>query len=1199
MTQHRRIGVLAIAFAFSVLGTASGLLAADHVLFDFEDGATAWRPTVFKNATGTIKAKRASEAKVGAGAIEVRIDDLTAPYGKLRSPTLPFGQPWRQRKYDRIRFWARAERPMTRAHLQFRTDEGQSFTFHFVMDKAEWQQHEFPVTRGWNRYKKALDLSRVSWVDVGAVGTAHFMLDHLELLEAAREVFLQSDRHLFVAPTRQPPRIDGDLGDRCWKTASPLSRFTRYKSDEPARDQTEAWITYDEAALYIAARLHSRAMDKLKTSAKARDASVWKDDCLEVFVDPRHTHKEWFQFVTNSIGTQYDGLFPPGEAPGRGLAWNGEWTVEVAVGKSSWTVEMRVPFADLGRVPQPGEAWGFNICREAHSTGELSYWAPTGGKFTRARGFADLVFAPVLDLSAKFSDARVEEKTPGAYVFRAKTEARRPVTGRYRLRMQSPEDRITHAQGRIAIPAGESETVIPVEFEIQNAGEAKVCLLLTDEKTRAVLSYGAHNFQVTFPSEASLSKIVLVPTPKEFTQGKGAFGLQAETRIRTGSGGRETFIADVVRRELAKYHGIELPKASRTAAGDGLILIGRPDTCPPLRSALAEHGILKRFDALKSEGYVVLVEPKRVLIAGKDARGTYYAARTFLQLVAGATMEGQPPRAPHCAIVDWPDFPFRAYMVSTCGFSQGPVPADVLKEHIYKEIAGYKYNCILWRVKNGYDYQGRPGIARASALPRDTYKELVRFAEDHFLDLMPSLNLHGHANWFLGPYPELREDGDIKTLCTRHPDTYPLLFDMTDQLIELFNRPKRFHVGLDEVRWQTPNLPPDKHCPRCKGIPKWQIFADHVTRLRDHLKSRGVETWMWGDMLVRRHNGRAPFDCYKALDLIPKDVVLTNWSAGSAPGSCRELHEKGFPVVRGNSIEVPSVDAPHVFGNLASIWQCTPWRSVCGVGEWGVMMTTAYAANFSWNVNREHITQDRFIRESDANILRLIARPAVPNGGASYVPIDIGKVVNRRVVDRASGDGKGWADLGPDLDLRALPMGRIQLGPMLFQTVPGEPTAARCIYLTERVPSSRPIPVGKPAASLVFLHAAILPKSSSGRAALFRRFIRPPDGVPIATCRVTYDDGNQVNVPLRLGVEVGSWLPSRKSEYLRRCPYLFRLATQKARRTIGPDAADVVLCAFEWPNATGRSVHSVELMHAGTEADYALVALSLRSTRQP
>ena len=534
-------------------------------------------------------------------------------------------------------------------------------------------------------------------------------------------------------------------------------------------------------------------------------------------------------------------------------------------------------------------------------------------------------------------------------------------------------------------------------------------------------------------------------------------------------------------------------------------------------------------------------------------------------------------------------------MIFTSGWPQDPHDPEVLKEFIYRQVAGFKYNAIVWQMKAGYRYASWPRLANRCAMSREQVRDVIQFARDHGIELIPNTNILGHANWIVLKYKELQEDGKPHQLCTRHPQTYPMLFDVLEEMLDLFDHPARLHVGLDEVRWKTLNLPEEEQCPRCRGVPKWEIYAEHIRQLHDFLQRRGVrEMWMWGDMLVARHNGGPPFDCARALDAIPTDIVIANWSAEYAQGSSRELAEKGFRVVKANSRQVPDSEAPHVFGNLASFWYRHPWCPMSHTGERGLMLQTAYAADFSWNINHENISLNQYRRERDLNVLRLAARQPVPAGAAESRFVELAAAVNRALVDREAGDGTGWADLGADQDLRAFPGGEVTVGPVRFRGAAGGPEDARAVYLTAALPESASVPVNRRIASLALLHTAVFPTTAALQKTFQQRFLAPNEGVPVVTCRVTYQGGDVIDVPLRIGMEVGNWLPANDGEYLVNCPYIFRLATAQ-RREQNPGTADAVLYVFEWVNPEpGKSIEALRFTHAGIEASYALLAVSAR-----
>ena len=173
-----------------------------------------------------------------------------------------------------------------------------------------------------------------------------------------------------------------------------------------------------------------------------------------------------------------------------------------------------------------------------------------------------------------------------------------------------------------------------------------------------------------------------------------------------------------------------------------------------------------------------------------------------------------------------------------------------------------------------------------------------------------------------------------------------------------------------------------------------------------------------------------------------------------------------------------------------------------------------------------------------------------------------------------------------------------RVGPVLFQPVPGGPQAERAIYLDAHTARAGPVRLGRKAASLALLHTVVFPADTDARKAYLNRFLRPVDGVAAAVARITYAGGEGVDVPIRVGMEVGSWLPTRGAAYLHRCPYIRRLATQRCRRE-SPGGADVCLYVYEWPNPhPARRIDAIELTHTGVEAAYALLAVSARAPRR-
>jgi len=189
--------------------------------------------------------------------------------------------------------------------------------------------------------------------------------------------------------TAGPITVDGDLGDAAWQEALPYSALTISASDLLAANQTVFRMLRDADALYVGVRCFEANMQGLKTNVTSRDASVWQDDDVELFLDTNHDHESVHQFITNAIGTRFD-------ARSGSSTWDGDWEAAGSIGPDSWSIELRVPFATLGlEPPAVGSLWGMNLCRERLATGdrELHNWANVEGNFLRPWLFGHLYFA--------------------------------------------------------------------------------------------------------------------------------------------------------------------------------------------------------------------------------------------------------------------------------------------------------------------------------------------------------------------------------------------------------------------------------------------------------------------------------------------------------------------------------------------------------------------------------------------------------------------------------------------------------------------------------------------------------------------------------------------------------------------------------------------------------------------------------------
>jgi hypothetical protein len=166
--------------------------------------------------------------------------------------------------------------------------------------------------------------------------------------------------------------LDGDLRDPAWSDATVIGGFRQRDPDEgaPSTEPTEVRVLYDDAALYVGARLFDRAADSIIGRLARRDKSV-TSDAFYVFLDCYHDRRTGFYFGVNAAGTTYDGTLFNDDWDDN--TWDGNWEAKVGRDSLGWSVEMRIPYSQL-RFRQGGSyLWGVNFKREIARRNEQDY----------------------------------------------------------------------------------------------------------------------------------------------------------------------------------------------------------------------------------------------------------------------------------------------------------------------------------------------------------------------------------------------------------------------------------------------------------------------------------------------------------------------------------------------------------------------------------------------------------------------------------------------------------------------------------------------------------------------------------------------------------------------------------------------------------------------------------------------------------
>lgn len=173
-------------------------------------------------------------------------------------------------------------------------------------------------------------------------------------------------------------KIDGCLNEKEWLKAVLVNHFLQREPEEgaPVSEPTEVRVLYDEKNLYLGFRCLDSQIEKIVADAMRRDRPLLNNDCVEVFLDTYHDHRNAFCFCTNPLGAQRDGILVAelsDEEHNRD--WNGVWSNASRIDSGGWTAEMAIPFKTLRFNEDDDMTWGINFARYIPRKREESFWA--------------------------------------------------------------------------------------------------------------------------------------------------------------------------------------------------------------------------------------------------------------------------------------------------------------------------------------------------------------------------------------------------------------------------------------------------------------------------------------------------------------------------------------------------------------------------------------------------------------------------------------------------------------------------------------------------------------------------------------------------------------------------------------------------------------------------------------------------------
>lgn len=352
----------------------------------------------------------------------------------------------------------------------------------------------------------------------------------------------------------------------------------------------------------------------------------------------------------------------------------------------------------------------------------------------------------------------------------------------------------------------------------------------------------------------------VIPVPLKMEQGTGSFLLSEKTKLYTNLQGGEAELWE----NYLKALPVQLKEARMKDRKQMLFLLITPKT-PQLPSP---------------ESYTLSVTSQRIEIRATSGAGLFYGMQTLLQLMQPASTGSY--SVPSVKIEDTPRFAYRGLMLdvsrhfSTKEFIKKQIDAlayyKINRLHLHlTDAAGWrleikKYPLLTdfaaWRTDptwkkwwNGgrkYLRYDEPG-ASGGYYTQDDIREILEYARQHYITVIPEIEMPSHSEEVLAAYPQLSCSGEPyknSDFCVGNEETFTFLENVLTEVMELF--PSEYiHVGGDEAgksAWKT--------CPKCQKRMKDEHLANVdelqsylIHRIEKFLNNHGRRLLGWDEIL--------------------------------------------------------------------------------------------------------------------------------------------------------------------------------------------------------------------------------------------------------------------------------------------------------------------------------------------------------------
>ncbi len=369
---------------------------------------------------------------------------------------------------------------------------------------------------------------------------------------------------------------------------------------------------------------------------------------------------------------------------------------------------------------------------------------------------------------------------------------------------------------------------------------------------------------------ADITTLSIIPQPVEMIIGSGSFVIQPDTQI--------------VASDDAAAEAVKLIDALAPATGFRLKHLGAATRDGNLISLSIDSELQ---DNLGDEGYSLDIKVNRIELKAYKPAGLFYGIQTLRQLLPPdiyrhAPVQGVAWTLPCASIIDYPRFEWRGLLIDP---ARHFIPKQDMMRYI-DAMALHKFNRLQihftdgqgWRIEikrypllteigsrwhNSMSQKSDLGRIYGGFYTQDDIRELVRYGAEHYVTLVPEIEMPFHAGAAIVAYPKLGFDPEILAalpieqrrekagnLVVPRPYTIEFMKNVLDEVIEMFPSP-HIHIGGDEAqadRWATvPEM--QKQMKELGLADVHELHSWFIKQVDAHITSRGRKLVGWDEIL--------------------------------------------------------------------------------------------------------------------------------------------------------------------------------------------------------------------------------------------------------------------------------------------------------------------------------------------------------------